>query len=148
MPDKINDTRNLLEEMPIREIGEANKGGWESQEAIMQVWPWMKGGEQEGKEEGRKEVWMEASCPCAVLRQVWQGCLGFLTLLSEDSHTSWEWDCLSISAMLSHWLGTAMGSRALVQKQWRISESRGQDLQSIMLTIISDLRSVFSWPPN
>lgn len=49
MPGKINDARNLLEEMPIREIGEINKGGWESQELQCKSDP------EEGQEEGRKK---------------------------------------------------------------------------------------------
>ena len=62
-----------------------------------------------------------------------QSLLGLGSHWSEESHIPQEWACLTFSAPRSHWLGVAIGGKAVEQGLEWISELQGGALIQLCL---------------
>ena len=104
------------EKQAMRENGEGSKGGWESHQIRIQIWPWV-------RREDRKEAigWKH-------LRLKFKGkfistrLLRSQRLLSQDSCFSKEQTCLWVPATLSHWQEQPVGSVASIKMGQQMSE--------------------------
>ena len=136
MPRWIKRARNFLREILLREKGDGVGRGWWNCQIVMEVWLQVK--ERKGREVGwkclRPLCYSENSLQGS--QQSWsRGCP------SEESQISQELACPDLPAVLNCWLGIAVGSTALAQRQVGFSECRSWGFS------VRNQKGRFLWPP-